>query len=104
MKQCRLDTYVVDTLMADLVLHERSASAFLVYVYLARSSGSSRSGVRLSHQAIAIATGLSKSAVQSAVRVLLRRRLLRSQRDSITAVPRSYALMTRPLPIPTSRR
>ena len=92
MKQCRLDTYVVDTLMADLVLHERSASAFLVYVFLARSSGSSRSGVRLSHQAIAVATGLSKSAVQSAVRVLLRRRLLRSQRDSITAVPRYTVL------------
>jgi len=92
MKQCRFDTYVIDTLMADLVLHERSASAFLVYLYLARTSASSRSVVRVSHQAVALATGLSKSAVQSAVRVLLRRRLLRSQRDSITAVPRYTVL------------
>jgi DNA-binding GntR family transcriptional regulator len=42
---------------------------------------------RLSHQAIADATGLSKSAVQIGMRRLLRRDLVRIHRDSATAVP-----------------
>jgi hypothetical protein len=83
---CRLDSYVVDTLMADLVLHERSPSAFLVYLHLWHAAGRRRA-VPASHQSIALATGLSKSAVQSAMRVLVRRRLVRARRASITAVP-----------------
>lgn len=86
MMPCRLDAYVLDTLMADLVLHERSPSAFLVYVHLWHASGS-RTSVHASHQTIALATGLSRSAVQSAIRVLVRRRLIRARRASITAVP-----------------
>jgi hypothetical protein len=36
---------------------------------------------------MAVATGLSKSAVQAAMRTLARRRLIRGVRASVTAVP-----------------
>ena len=93
MDTVRLDTYVIETLMADLVAHDRSPSAFLVYLYLYwRTAGSRSRGVQLSHQSIANETGLSKSAVQTAIRNLVRRKLLRSERESITAVPVHYVL------------
>jgi len=41
----------------------------------------------VSHNMLAEATGLSKSAVQLAVKNLVRRRLLRVHRASVTAVP-----------------
>jgi hypothetical protein len=85
--QFRLDAYVVDTLMADLVQHDRQPSAFLVYLQLWWRASGRRSAVAVSHQAMADATGLSKSAVQAAVRTLLRRRLIRAARASATAVP-----------------
>jgi len=89
----RLDTYVIETLMADLVAHDRSPSAFLVYLYLYwRAAGSRSRAIQLSHQSIANETGLSKSAVQAAIRNLVRRKLLRSERESITAVPVHYVL------------
>lgn len=87
MKRCTLDAYVIDTLMPDLVLHERSPSAFLVYVTLWRAAAGRRAAVRRSHQSLALASGLSKSAVQSAVRILVRRRLVRMHRPTTTAVP-----------------
>src|SRR3954466_13202136 len=87
MQQFRLDAYVVDTLMADLVLHDRQPSAFLVYLQLWFRSAGRRTAVAVSHQAMAEATGLSKSAVQAAVRTLTRRRLIRAARASATAVP-----------------
>src|SRR3569833_3104133 len=66
-----LDAYVLDVLMPDLVGHDRKASAFVVYLYLctaASRSGRDRDGASL--QTIATRTGLSKSAVQSALRHL----------------------------------
>jgi DNA-binding MarR family transcriptional regulator len=87
MRELRLDAYVLETLMPDLVLHDRHPSAFLVYLQLWNRCAGRRAGVRLSHQELADATGLSKSAVQSAVRSLTRRGLIRSTRESITAVP-----------------
>ena len=81
-----VDTYVMETLMADLVLHDRQPSAFLVYLHLWYRSRS-RGHVAASHQTIALATGLSKSAVQKAVRTLARRRLIHTARESPTAVP-----------------
>lgn len=86
MRQVRIDRYVLDTLMPDLVLHDHQPSAFLVYLQLSSRAG--RGGrLRVSHQEMAELTGLSKSAVQSAVRSLARRRLIRSTRASSTAVP-----------------
>jgi hypothetical protein len=91
-RYCRVDTYVLETLMADLVLHDRQPSAFLVYLQLLSRSAGRRRGVRLSHQEMAHLTGLSKSAVQKAVRTLARRRLIRSTRTSSTAVPEYVVL------------
>ena len=91
MQQFRLDAYVVDTLMPDLVLHDRQPSAFLVYLYLWFRSTRERQ-VRASHKQIVDATGLSKSAVQGAIRTLTRRMLVRATRASITAVPQYRVL------------
>lgn len=83
-----IDTYVIDTLMRDLVEHDRSPSAFLVYVTLYRQArGRATTPVVLSHSQIAELTGLSKSAVQSSIRNLLRRRLLKVHKATATATP-----------------
>ena len=84
-----IDDYIVETLMADLVGHDKMPSAFVVYLYLYTRG---LRGVRVSHQDIANDTGLSKSAVQAAIRNLARRKLLRTERESITAVPLHYVL------------
>jgi hypothetical protein len=87
-KTVTLDAYIVNTLMRDLVGRDRRPSAFLVYLYLwQRTTGGRRRRVDASYQAIADATGLSKSAVQAAVRTLARRRLVGVERRSITAIP-----------------
>jgi DNA-binding transcriptional regulator PaaX len=84
-----LHPYVVDVLMRDLVGHDRAPSAFVVWLWLwRRSRGEGRSAVRASLQAIATETGLSKSAVQDAVRRLAGRGLLASTREGATSVPR----------------
>jgi hypothetical protein len=87
MRQLRIDAYVLDTLMPDLVLHERQPSAFLVYLQLSYRATGRRAAVRASHASLAEAAGLSKSAVQGAMRTLLRRKLVRVHRGSATAVP-----------------
>ena len=84
----KIDDYVVDVLMRDLVGHDRVPSAFLVYLYLwSQTLGRRVKTARLSHKALADATGLSKSAVQRGMRRLIRRQLVRVRRDSATAVP-----------------
>jgi CRP-like cAMP-binding protein len=83
-----LDPYVVETLMRDLVGHDRSSASFLVYVYLwHRARGSERGRVTISHQEMAEETGLSRRGVQGAVRRLQRRGLISSSREYATAVP-----------------
>lgn len=73
----RFDPYVLDVLMPDLVGHDRSPAAFIVYLYLLGMAGrSGRDLVAASLQTIASDTGLSKSAVQIALRRLKRRGLL----------------------------
>ncbi|MBL8113105.1 MAG: helix-turn-helix domain-containing protein [Acidobacteria bacterium] len=88
----KIDPYVVETLLPDLVGHDKSPSAFLVYLFLS-SRSTPRKPVSFSHQAMALETGLSKSAVQAAVRHLTKRGLLTSRRASITAVP-EYTVLT----------
>jgi hypothetical protein len=88
MRGIRIDLYVIDTLMSDLVGHDKKPSAFVVYLYLWSRLAVTRSKkVQASHQTIANDTGLSKSAVQLSIRHLLRRRLLRSELPFRTAVP-----------------
>lgn len=89
----KLEPYVVDVLLRDLVGHDRSPAAFLVYLSLyALTYGSARRSVRISLKQVAERTGLSKSAVQAAMRILLRRQLVRAQHASRTAVPEYFVL------------
>ena len=82
------DPYIVDTLMPDLVGHDRQPSAFLVYLYLWRRTHlSGEASVQAALLDIAEATGLSKRGVQDALSWLARRELLRVVREHITAVP-----------------
>ena len=88
MHHISIDVYVLDVLMPDLTGHDRSPGAFLVYLALWTALYRlSQRRVAISLQQLAEATGLSKSSVQQAVRVLKRRGLLRIAKSSPTAVP-----------------
>lgn len=83
-----LDTYVVDTLMFDLVGHDRKPSAYLVYLHLwRRTDGGARSSGPWSLRRIGDATGVSKRSVQNAVAWLERRQLVVVERHSPYAAP-----------------
>jgi CRP-like cAMP-binding protein len=88
MTQLNVDTYVLDCLLPDLAGHDRRLSSFVIYLYLYRQASLQPNwSVRLSHQSIANATGLSRSAVQSALAHLQRRQLITTTRAHPTAVP-----------------
>src|SRR3954469_17703473 len=83
-----LDPYVIDCLLPDLVGHDRRLSSFIVYVTLYRKAALHANwSVRLSHQSIATAAGLSRSAVQGALAHLQKRQLIDTSRAHPTAVP-----------------
>lgn len=87
-KSLSLDAHVVDALMRDLVGHDRSPAAFVVYLWLWRKTlGTGASSVGASLQTLAHATGLSKSAVQAAIRRLTQRRLIEATRTGPTLAP-----------------
>jgi DNA-binding GntR family transcriptional regulator len=82
-----VDPYVLDTLMPDLVGHDRQPSAFLVYLLLWRlTHGSGAPATQVPLRDLAAGTGLSKRAVQEAVARLTKRRLIEVVREGITAV------------------
>ena len=92
-KRIHLDAYVLETLMADLVAHDRQPSAFLVYLCLWRlSRGSKTRTVRASYRDLARETGVSKASVQAAIATLERRALVAVRHESITSVP-EYTLL-----------
>jgi DNA-binding MarR family transcriptional regulator len=83
-----IDDYVLDVLLPDLTRHDHSPAAFLTYVVLwTKLYRSEERSVAVSLQELAELTGLSKSAVQRALRLLKRRSLIRITKDSATAVP-----------------
>lgn len=83
-----LDDYVLDVLMRDLVGHDRHTSSFLVYLWLNfESARRHRERIQLSYQMIADGVGISKSSAQSAVRWLLKRKLVEAAKSSATATP-----------------
>lgn len=89
----KIDPYVVDTLMRDLVGHSRSAAAYLVYLYLYRQThGAGRESIAASYAVLAEATGLSKRSTQSAIAHLLERRLIRRRQANPTSTPVYTAL------------
>ena len=89
-KRYALDAYVLDTLMRDLVGHDRRTSAFLVY--LALSAAAHEGPARLSHAQLAERTGLSTRSVQEAVIHLIGRDLLHATRSGATDVTRYQVL------------
>lgn len=89
-----LDRYVVDVLMRDLVGHDHTPSAFLVYLWLWARTDGGRRRFAVSLAGIALETGLSKSSVQNAVRQLVRRRqLIAVTREGLTTPP-VYQVLT----------
>jgi DNA-binding transcriptional regulator GbsR (MarR family) len=88
MHHIAVDIYVMDVLMRDLTGHDRSPGAFLVYLALWTALYRlSQRRVEISLQQLAETTGLSKSSVQAAVRVLKQRGLVRVTKTSPTSVP-----------------
>jgi hypothetical protein len=83
----KIDDYIIDTLLRDLVGHDRRPTAFLVYLWLATEHARTRRPVQISYQDLAENIGISKSAAQSAVNWLLRRKLLTASRHTTTATP-----------------
>lgn len=85
-----LDPYIVDSLLPDLVGHDRQPSAFLVYLMLwkmTHGGGAAAMSVQVALRDLAEATGLSKRSVQSALAWLMKRKLVDVTRASVTAVP-----------------
>jgi hypothetical protein len=85
------DDYITDTLMRDLVGHDRKPVSFLVYLWLAAEQARASNEVRVSYQQVAESVGISKSSAQAAISWLLKRKLLSVKRDSVTATP-SYTV------------
>jgi DNA-binding MarR family transcriptional regulator len=84
----KVEPYLVDVLLRDLVGHDRSPAAFLVYFLLySLTYAAGRRNIRISLAQLAERTGLSKSAVQAALRILKRRQLIRTHHATRTAVP-----------------
>jgi DNA-binding MarR family transcriptional regulator len=86
-RRAALDEYVVETLMPDLIGHDRSPSAFIVYVKLWHGAGGADGRIQASLSTLAVETGLSKSCVQAALRRLRKRGYLATKRTTPTAVP-----------------
>jgi hypothetical protein len=90
----KIDPYVVDTLMRDLVAHSRSSAAFLVYLQLYRHThGAGRESAAMSHKVLSDLVGISKRSVQSSLGHLVERRLIRQRKARPTAVP-VYTVLT----------
>ena len=88
-----VDVYVLDVLLRDLVGHDKRPAAFLVYLYLYGVAARSRwRPVKASLRDIAVATGLSKSAVETALKILRRRHLVTTQTSFRTDRPRHQVL------------
>lgn len=88
-----LDDYVVDTLMRDLVGHDRRPVSFLVYLWIAAGQARQNGAVQVSFRELAESVGVSKSSAQAAVNWLIRRKLLIAAKANATAVPQ-YTAMT----------
>ena len=83
----KLDPYIVDTLMPDLVGHDRQPSSFLVYLFLWRQTHAlGVAQVQIGLRDVAEGTGLSKRSVQDALARLVRRGLVGVAREGITAM------------------
>jgi DNA-binding transcriptional ArsR family regulator len=88
MNHVEIDDYVLDVLLPDLTGHDRSPAAFLVYVVLwTKLYRSEQRSIGVSLNQLSELAGLSKSAVQGAIRILKRRGLVKITKSTRTAVP-----------------
>ena len=88
-----VDEYVLNVLMRDIVGHDQKPAAYLVYLFLYGQAARARwKPVAKSLRELAEATGLSKSAVQTALELLRRRRLIETTSDHVTATPEHRVL------------
>ena len=88
----KLDRYVTDVLIRDLVAHDRRPVSFLVYLWLAAEQQERKGAVEISYRELAENIGVSKSAAQAGVGWLARRKLISVSKENATAVPR-YVVM-----------
>jgi DNA-binding MarR family transcriptional regulator len=88
-----IDDYVLDVLLRDIVGHDRQPASYLVYLYLYGQAARNKwKPVPASLRVLADATGLSKSAVQTALANLRRRELIVTSAVHATAIPRHRVL------------
>jgi hypothetical protein len=88
MQHIPIDEYVIDVLLPDLTGHDRAPTAFLIYMVLWTALyREEQRRITRSLQQLSEGTGLSKTAVQNAVRLLKRRGLIRIFKAHPTAVP-----------------
>jgi len=87
------DDYVLDTLMRDLVGHDRKPVSFLVYLWIASEQERRGGEVRVSYRDMAESIGVSKSSAQAGVAWLVKRRLLAASKENATATP-AYTVRT----------
>jgi DNA-binding MarR family transcriptional regulator len=88
-----IDDYVVDVLMRDLIGHDQQPAAYLVYLYLYGQAARNKwKPIAASVRTLADATGLSKSAVQTALANLRRRELIVTTRNHATATSQHRVL------------
>ena len=88
-----VDDYVFDVLMRDIVGHDQKPAAYLVYLYLYGQAARQKwKPVSTSLRMLAEMTGLSKSAVQTALELLRRRELIETSSAHATATPEHRVL------------
>jgi hypothetical protein len=83
----KLDEYVLDSLMRDLVGHDRRPVSYLVYLWLTAEQQRQNKPVTISYSDLAESVGVSKSSTQGAVAWLIRRKLISSTKATVTATP-----------------
>jgi hypothetical protein len=94
----RLDPYITNILLRDLVGHDRRPASFLVYIWLSAEQQKNaqqrrNTAVEISYQDLAESIGISKSSAQSAIGWLIRRKLLAVTKATVTATP-IYKVLT----------
>ena len=89
----KFDEYVLDSLMRDLVGHDRRPVSYLIYLWLASEQQRQKKPVVVSYSDLAESVGVSKSSAQSAVAWLIHRKLISSSKANVTATP-SYSVET----------
>ena len=88
-----LHDYVTESLMPDLVGHDRRPVSFLVWLWLAAEQQRRAAPVHIGYRELAESIGISKSSAQAAIAWLARRKLLAVTKANPTAIP-EYKILT----------